>query len=60
MYSIGLATSLLYLASLITFLLKVHYGDAFPYGLGLSALLFIVATVALLVMMRKRMEKQNF
>ena len=60
MYSIGLATIFLYIASLISFLLGVQFPDYSKLGLGLSAVFFIVATGVLLVMMRKRMENQDF
>ena len=60
MNSIGLATVFLYIASIITFLLAVQYDDMFKIFIALSAIFFIAATGALLVMMRMRMEKQNF
>jgi len=60
MHSIGLATTLLYIASLITFLLAVQYDDMFKIFAALSALFFIAASGALLVMIKIRIEKQNF
>jgi hypothetical protein len=60
MHSIGYATIFLYIASIITFLLAVQYGDMFKLFAGLSALFFIAATGTLIVMLRIRMEKQNF
>ncbi len=60
MYSIGLATVFLYIASLISFLLAAQFPDYSRLALVLSAVFFIAASGALLVMMRIRMEKQNF
>jgi hypothetical protein len=60
MHSIGLATAFLYIASLITFLLAMQFDHLFKIFAALSAIFFIVASGALLVMMRIRMEKQNF
>lgn len=60
MYSIGLATVFLYIASLISFLLAAQFPDYYKPALVVSAVFFIAASGALLVMMRKRMEKQDF
>jgi len=60
MHSIGLATIFLYIGSLISFLLAAQYPDYYKPALVLSAVLFIAASGALVVMMRIRMEKQNF
>jgi hypothetical protein len=60
MHKIGFITAFLYIASLITFLLAVQYDDMFKIFAALSAIFFIAASGALLVMMRMRMEKQNF
>ena len=60
MYSIGLSTALLYIASVASFLLGVQYKDYFKTAFILGGALFVIASVALLLMMRKRMEKQNF
>lgn len=60
MYSIGLATALLYIGSVISFLLGVQYENYYKLSFAFGALFFVVATGALLLMMRKRMEKQNF
>ncbi len=60
MHSIGYATVFLYIASLITFLLAVEYDNLFKLFAALSGIFFLAASGALLVMMRMRMEKQNF
>lgn len=60
MYSIGLATVFLYITSLISFLLGVQYENYVKPSFVLGALFFIVASGALLLMMRIRMEKQDF
>ena len=59
-FRIGWATAFLYLGSLIAFLLSVQYDNLFKIFAVLSALCFIAATGTLLVMMRMRMDKQNF
>ena len=60
MFATGLITAFLYLASLITFLLAMQFPERFTWGFALGGLFFIVATGMLVLMMRKRMEKQNF
>jgi hypothetical protein len=60
MRSIGFATIFLYIASIISFLLAAQYPDYYKPALVVSAVFFIAASGALLVMMRIRMEKQNF
>jgi hypothetical protein len=60
MYSISFATIFLYIASVLFFLLGVQYKEFFTAGFSIGALLFLVATGTLIVILRKRMEKQNF
>lgn len=60
MFAKGLVTAFLYLASLITFLLAMEYTERFTWGFALGGLFFVVATGMLVLMMKKRMEKQNF
>ena len=60
MNSTGLATVFLYIASIISFLLAAQFPDYSTAALVVSAVLVIAASGALLVMMRIRMEKQNF
>ena len=60
MYSTGLATAFLYIASVLSFLFGAQYPEYYRLGMGLCIVFFIIATGTLLVMMRKRMEKQNF
>lgn len=60
MRSIGLRTVILYLASLVTFALAIQFANFFTPGLILGAVLFIAATIILLMTVRKRFEKQNF
>ena len=60
MYSLGMATIFMYLASVISFLLGVQYQSFYYFGFGLGAVFFIAATAILLVMMGKRADKQDF
>ena len=60
MHSMGMVTVFLYMASLISFLLAAQFPEYYKPALVVSAVLFIAASGALIVMMRIRMEKQNF
>lgn len=60
MYSTGLATIFVYLASLVTFIFAMQFSGFFIPGVVLGALLFIAASATLLVMLRKRMDIQDF
>lgn len=60
MYSTAFATMFLYIASLVSFLLGVQFEDYSKIAIGASLMFFAVGTIVLLVLMRKRMEKQNF
>ncbi|MGI8469061.1 MAG: hypothetical protein ACR2N3_11490 [Pyrinomonadaceae bacterium] len=60
MRSIGMSTIFIYIASLISFALAIQYAGFFAVGMALGALLFIVATITLLTMMKKRADKEDF
>lgn len=60
MFSLGLATVFIYLASLTSFLLGIQYSGFFTIGMALGGLLFIVASATLIIMLRKRMDVQDF
>lgn len=60
MYSTGMVTIFLYIASVLSFLLGVQYREFFTLGFILGIVFFIIASGTLLVMMRKRMDKQDF
>lgn len=60
MYSTAFATMFFYIASLISFLLGIQYEGYSKIALGAGFLFFVLGTVILLVIMRQRMEKQDF
>ena len=60
MYSFGMTTIFMYLASLTSFLLGVQFANFFVFGVAIGTLLFVAATAILLTMMGKRAERQDF
>lgn len=59
MYSIGITTTIMYVAALASILLALQYAEFFVFGLILGALLFAAATIILLTMAKKRADKKD-